>query len=47
MVNSHIQMPRQIMKNFINKNGQLYFYDFVTDDIHMGHPKTMYRKESM
>ena len=45
MVNSHIQMPRQVMKNFTNENGQLYFYDFATGDIHMGHPKTMYTEK--
>lgn len=43
MVNSHIQMPKQVMKNFTNDNGQLYFYDFKTEDI--GHPKTMYTEK--
>lgn len=33
------------MKNFTNDNGQLYFYDFKTEDIHIGHPKTMYTEK--
>lgn len=38
-------MPKQVMKNFTNDNGQLYFYDFETGDIHIGHPKTMYTEK--
>lgn len=42
MVNSHIQMPKQVLKNFTNKNGQLFIYDFEKKIISMGYPKTVY-----
>jgi hypothetical protein len=42
MVNSHIQMPKQVMKNFTNEHGQFYFYDFENKKVRMGHPKTLY-----
>lgn len=42
MVNSHIQMPKQIMKNFTDENGLLYFFDIENGKIRRGYPKTMY-----
>jgi hypothetical protein len=45
MVNSHIQMPRQIMNNFTNENRQIYFYDCENKTIHRGYPKTVYTEK--
>lgn len=42
MVNSHIQMPKQVMKNFVNEHGQIFYYDFEKEKIGKGYPKSLY-----
>ena len=42
MVNSHIQMPNCILKNFCDNQNWLYYYDFGEKKIRRGHAKTLY-----
>lgn len=42
MVDSHIQIPKQIFKNFTNKDNQLFYYDFAIGRVKLGHPKSLY-----
>lgn len=40
--NSHIQIPKLILKNFHNEKNELYYYDFLEQKIKKGHAKTFY-----
>ena len=42
MKNSHIQMPKTVLKEFENKEKRcLYYYSFADQKIHRGHAKTL------
>lgn len=43
--NSHIQMPRLVLKNFHNKKNEFYYFDFLEQKIKRGHAKTFYAKQ--
>lgn len=43
--NSHIQMPRLVLKNFHNKENEFYYFDFLEQKIKRGHAKTFYAKQ--
>lgn len=43
--NSHIQMPRLILKNFHNEKNELYYFDFSERTIRRGHAKTFYAEQ--
>lgn len=43
--NSHIQMPKLILKNFHNEKKELYYYDFLEQKIKKGHAKTFYAEQ--
>lgn len=42
MVDSHIQMPKLVMKNFTNSNSELFYFDFERNLVQKGHPKSLY-----
>lgn len=43
--NSHIQMPRLVLKNFHNEKNELYYFDFLEQTIKRGHAKTFYAEQ--
>lgn len=43
--NSHIQMPRLILKNFHNEKNEFYYFDFLEQTIKRGHAKTFYAEQ--
>ena len=42
MINSHIQIPKLIFKNFHNEKQELFFCDFEKRRIDKGRAKTLY-----
>lgn len=44
-MNSHIQMPKAILKKFVNEQNFYYKYDAKTHDINKGFPKSTYTQE--
>jgi len=44
-MNSHIQMPKKILKKFVNEQNFYYKYDAKTHDINKGFPKSTYTQE--
>ena len=41
MVDSHIQMPKCILKNFVNEYQSFYYYDIAESKIKMSRPKSL------
>ena len=41
MVDSHIQMPKCILKNFVNEYQSFYYYDVAESEIKMSRPKSL------
>lgn len=44
LMNSHIQMPRSILKRFENENHILFYYDVKDGIIKRGHSKSLYQE---
>lgn len=44
LVNSHIQMPYSILKNFENERHKLFYYDVKNNIIRFGHARSLYQE---
>ena len=45
-INSHIQMPKGVLKKFVNQSNSLYYYDITTKAIKKGTPKSLNTQEN-
>ena len=45
-INSHIQMPKGVLKKFVNKDQQLFYYDISLSKVTKGHPRSLNAKEN-
>ena len=44
-INSHIQMPKSVLKKFVNQKQQLFYYDISSSTVKKGYPKSLNTKE--
>lgn len=40
-IHSHIQMPKGVLKQFVNEKQTLYYYDFASSQVKKGHPASL------
>ncbi len=45
-MDAHIQMPKLILKNFVDIYGAFFYFDFSDGRVKKGHPKTFYTEEN-
>ena len=44
-INSHIQMPKCVLKNFMDNSERLYYYSFETQNINYGRAASLIRNQ--